>query len=52
MFMASVPLAVILNKLHRKLGEKQGSVQFNVAEVTETSWLTFNIVLTAIKYYT
>jgi len=50
MFLASAPLVVILNKVHCTLGEKQGSVQFSVAEVERIcSAVTFNIALTSAK---
>ena len=49
MFTASTPLVVMLDKLHCKLGEKQGSVQSSVAEVVETVSFTLKIALTATK---
>ena len=47
-FMKLVFLALMLNRLQCTFGEKQGSVQSNVAEVKVTSLVTFNIDVVAV----
>ena len=47
-FMTLAFLALMLNRLQCKFGEKQGSVQSNVAEVKVTYLVTLNIDVVAV----